>query len=415
MREITFSAQQAGLTEQDFSTLEQGVVLAHRRLHGNEPFTGWVEYPQTVSDALLDDIIQTAEKIRSQCTAFVVLGIGGSYLGAKACLSMLCSNFYNETAACKIYFGGHLLSGAYYRELLALLENEEVAVCVVSKSGRTMETSVGFSLFKELLTKKYGKKANERIYAITDASAGLLRAEALKEGYKSYDLDGNIGGRYSVLTPVGLLPAAVAGLPIREIFEGAKQAYAHCLRPYAENPCYQYAAARQLLAKKGKTLEVYEVYEPKLAYINEWLKQLFGESEGKEGKGLFPVSVQFSTDLHSLGQFLQEGSPLFFETLLSVAKPDSDITVTDPVFAPAGKSMFELNKMVEKGAFLAHKSAGTPQLVLTLPDMTAFTFGYLSYFFEKACGVSCYLAGVNPFDQPGVEAYKQNTRELLGQ
>lgn len=417
---IRFSYEYAGFTADELNALAPGAQQAASRLHsGAEPFTGWVEYPKNAA-GLLEKVVARAKTIRAQCTAFVVIGIGGSYLGAKACLSMLQSNFENELPngarkGPKIYFAGHLLSGAYYKELLALLENEEVALCVISKSGKTLEASVGFTLIKDLLIKKYGKEgAAARITAITDAESGLLRAETQREGYESFVLPEDIGGRYSVLTPVGMLPAAVAGLPVAEILAGALSAYNDTCAPFSENPCYQYAAARQLLAQKGKKMEVYEVYEPKLAFLNEWLKQLYGESEGKEGKGLFPASVQFTTDLHSLGQFLQEGTPLFFETLLSIDAPDADLTVTDPVFAPEGTSMFRLNKIVEESAFAAHVEAKTPSLVLSLPDMTPQTFGYLAYFFEKSCGVSCYMAGVNPFDQPGVEAYKKNTRALLG-
>lgn len=393
---------------------------------GKMDFTGWVDYPKEISPALIAKVKKTAEKIRSQCTAFVICGVGGSYLGAKAALSLLQSSFHNElvgsgSTPCaelgpKIYFAGHHLGSTYYEELLEVLEDQEVACCVISKSGKTMETSIAFTLIKNLLYRKYGEKAASRIYAVTDESTGLLRAEVHEKGYESFVLDEDIGGRYSVLTPVGLLPLAVAGIDIEEILAGARMELNFSRESnLLKNDCYQYAVVRHILGKKGKTVEAFASFEPKLQYFGEWLKQLFGESEGKEGKGIFPAYLQFSSDLHSMGQFLQEGNPIFFETFLKVAKPQRDSYIKDPLFAPEGRSLHEINCLVETAASSAHIEGGAPCIFINLPDLSPEGFGQMVYFFEKACAMTCLLAEVNPFDQPGVEKYKANIRKLMGQ
>jgi len=383
-----------------------------------DDFLGWADYPSRVASELLVDIKQTAAEIRSKCTAFVICGVGGSYLGAKAAISLLTSSFHNEAGqAPKLYFAGHHLGSSYYADLLAALQNEEICLCVISKSGKTMETSIAFTLLKKLLYEKYGEtEAAKRIYAVTDPVGGLLRKESDEKGYKTYELDGDIGGRYSVLTPVGLLPLAVAGLDIDKVLEGANAELSRFVGEDLLNiPCYQYAATRTLLRESGKSVEIYASFEPKLQYFCEWLKQLFGESEGKQHKGLFPASVQFSSDLHSLGQFLQDGSPIFFETFLQVQKPQQDLTIVDPLFAPEGRSLHEINCLVEQAASRAHIEGGAPCLMIEIPEISEFSFGQMVYFFERACAMACYLTGVNPFDQPGVEKYKANVRELLGQ
>lgn len=393
----------------------------HRKLQRKEDaYTGWMDWSLRVEDTLVQDILHTAEQIRKQCTALVVIGIGGSYLGAKACIELLQSPFYNEYYAEKlqrprIYFAGHHLSSIYYEELLDRLQRESVCVCVISKSGTTLEPSIVFDLFRNYLRERYGvAEAAKRIYAITDAQKGTLRAEADREGYKTFVVPDDIGGRYSVLTPVGLLPIAVAGIDIVSMLEGASLAAdAYDVEELVQNSCYQYALLRYFLQEQGKVIEIFEVYEGRLRYFTEWLKQLFGESECKDGKGIIPMSLQMSTDLHSMGQFLQDGRQIFFETVLTVAQIRKDISLEQ--YSSAGKvtSMHALNQIVEKSARNAHLENHTPNIRLTVQELSACSFGYMVYFFEKACAVSCYLTGVTPFDQPGVEAYKRNIKAAI--
>lgn len=393
----------------------------HRKLQRKEDaYTGWMDWSLRVEDTLVQDILHTAEQIRKQCTALVVIGIGGSYLGAKACIELLQSPFYNEYYAEKlqrprIYFAGHHLSSIYYEELMDRLQRESVCVCVISKSGTTLEPSIVFDLFRNYLRERYGvAEAAKRIYAITDAQKGTLRAEADREGYKTFVVPDDIGGRYSVLTPVGLLPIAVAGIDIVSMLEGASLAAdAYDVEEVAQNSCYQYALLRYFLQEQGKVIEIFEVYEGRLRYFTEWLKQLFGESECKDGKGIIPMSLQMSTDLHSMGQFLQDGRQIFFETVLTVAQIRKDVSLEQ--YSSAGKvtSMHALNQIVEESARNAHLENHTPNIRLTVQELSARSFGYMVYFFEKACAVSCYLTGVTPFDQPGVEAYKRNIKVAI--
>ncbi|MBQ2035674.1 MAG: glucose-6-phosphate isomerase, partial [Peptococcaceae bacterium] len=364
--------------------------------------------------------LDTAEEIRGKCTALVVIGIGGSYLGAKACIELLQSPFYNEHYAGKmnrprIYFAGHHLSAIYYEELLERLNDEEVCLCVISKSGTTLEPSIAFEILRSYVQNRYGMAdAAKRIYAITDAEKGTLRAEADDLGYKTFIVPDDIGGRYSVLTPVGLLPIAVAGIDIISMLEGAKEARkAYDNADISTNICYQYGLLRNLLQQDGKVIEIFEVYEGRLRYFTEWLKQLFGESECKNGKGIIPMSMQMSTDLHSMGQFLQDGRQIFFETVLTIEKIRKDVSLEHSAYAGIAKSMHQLNQIVEAGARKAHLANHTPNIRLTVSELSARSFGYMVYFFEKACAVSCYLTGVNPFDQPGVEAYKSNIKAAL--
>lgn len=405
----------------DWAQHQPVVEEIHRRLMTKEDaYTGWVDWPLRIEPALLQDILDTAEEIRQKCTARVVIGIGGSYLGAKACMELLQSPFYNEYYAAKqqrphIYFAGHHLSTIYYYELLERLAEEEVCLCVVSKSGTTLEPSIAFEMLRGYLRQRYGAaEAARRIYAITDAHKGALRAEADEQGYKTFAVPDDIGGRYSVLTPVGLLPIAVAGIDIVSMLEGAAMA----CREYnnadlSRNVCYQYGLLRYLMQQQGKVIEIFEVYEGRLRYFTEWLKQLFGESECKDGKGIIPMSLQMSTDLHSMGQFLQDGRQIFFETVLTVERIRKDVSLQDSQFAGKARTMHELNLIVEDSARKAHRKNNTPNIRLTVSDLSARSFGYMVYFFEKACAVSCYLTGVNPFDQPGVEDYKSNIKAAL--
>ena len=397
------------------------VTEIHEKLNNKtDAYTGWVDWPLRVEQSLLDDILATAEEIRGKCTALVVIGIGGSYLGAKACIELLQSPFYNEHYAGKlkrprIYFAGHHLSAIYYQELLERLHEEDVCLCVISKSGTTLEPSIAFEILRGYVRERYGMaEAAKRIYAITDASKGALREEADIQGYKTFVVPDDIGGRYSVLTPVGLLPIAVAGIDIISMLQGAAEACrAYNNANLADNICYQYGLLRNLLQNNGKIIEIFEVYEGRLRYFTEWLKQLFGESECKEGKGVIPMSLQMSTDLHSMGQFLQDGRQMFFETVLTIEHIPDDVPLAGSAYAGMAKSMHELNQIVEASARNAHLANNTPNIRLTVSELSARSFGYMVYFFEKACAVSCYLTGVNPFDQPGVEAYKSNIKAAL--
>jgi len=395
---------------QRIAALEGELLAAKKKLlSGKEPFTGWVSLPFSYDRQELSKIKTVAERIRKQCEVFIVIGIGGSYLGAQAAISALRS----EKGAPEIYFAGQNLSGTYHKELLARIQGKELCLCVISKSGTTTESSVAFSILKDALYKKYGREeAAKRIYAITDAEKGILREETNREGYVSFVVPDDIGGRYSVLTAVGLLPIAVAGIDVEAMLSGAEAAAAAAKKPESEAELL--AAARISLLRRGKAVEVFEYYEPKLQFFAEWLKQLFGESEGKDGKGIFPAALQFSTDLHSMGQFLQDGHQIFFETVLNILNPPEDLIVPESAGELlAGRSMNDINQAAVVGVMAAHEAAGVPIIKLEIPALTPHCFGQLVYFFETACALSGYLNGVNPFDQPGVESYKSEMRKVL--
>lgn len=377
---------------------------------GKEPFTGWVNLPFAYDKKELKEILAAAEKIRKQCEVLIVIGIGGSYLGAQAAISALKTG--NETAP-EIYFAGQNLSGTYHKELLEKIKGKELCLCVISKSGTTTESSVAFSILKDALYQKYGREeAAKRIYAITDAKKGILREETNREGYVSFVIPDDIGGRYSVLTAVGLLPIAAAGIDVPAMLKGAECAAEASKDEKAD--ASMLAATRVALLNSGKTIEIFEYYEPKLQYFAEWLKQLFGESEGKDGKGIFPAALQFSTDLHSMGQFLQDGNQIFFETVLNVLNPPEDLIVPESAGELlAGRSMNAINQAALEGVIAAHEATGVPIVKLEIPALTPHCFGQLVYFFETACALSGYLNGVNPFDQPGVESYKTEMRKVL--
>jgi glucose-6-phosphate isomerase len=407
------------------------VKLAHEQLHqgtgaGND-YLGWVSLPSQYDKEEFARIKQAAKKIQSDSDALVVIGIGGSYLGARAALEMLSHTFYNVLPkglrkTPEIYFVGNNISSTYVTHLLQLLEGKDISVNVISKSGTTTEPAIAFRIFRELLEKKYGKEeSRKRIYATTDKARGALKDLATAEGYESFVIPDDVGGRYSVLTAVGLLPIATAGIDIDEMMQGAADAEKEYSEPeLANNQCYQYAAVRNALYRKGKAIEILVNYEPSLHYVSEWWKQLYGESEGKDFKGIYPASVDFSADLHSMGQFIQEGTRNIFETVILVDKSSEEVVIgTDPANTDglnflAGKTMDFVNKKAFEGTMLAHTDGGVPNLILTLPNISAYTFGYMVYFFEKACAISGYLSGVNPFNQEGVEAYKKNMFALLG-
>lgn len=388
-------------------------------------FLGWVVLPGSITEEGLADIEATAAQLKSKnIDLLVVIGIGGSYLGAKAVIDALSSNFVQMKPEGDplVVFAGQNLSEEYLFELRELLKTKEYALVVISKSGTTTEPAIAFRLLKQDIEEKYGKReARERIVAITDQSRGALRKLADNEGYKSFVIPDDIGGRYSVLTPVGLLPIAVAGHDIRELVRGAAdmEIMSGSAIPFSENLAEQYAVIRNILYRKGLTVEILVNYNPKLHFFSEWWKQLYGESEGKENKGIFPAGVDFTSDLHSLGQYIQEGERKLFETVISVQTSGSpviipaDETNLDGLNYLAGKRVSEVNKMAELGTVLAHVDGGVPNLLIEIPRLNAYYLGQLIYFFEIACGLSGYMLGVNPFDQPGVEAYKKNMFALL--
>lgn len=419
------------ISQHEVDYMAGAVRAAHEDLHNGtgagSDYLGWIDLPVNYDKEEFARIKKAAAKIQSDSDALVVVGIGGSYLGARAAIEMLTHSFYNTLPKDKrktpeIYFVGNNISSTYTSHLLQLLEGKDISVNVISKSGTTTEPAIAFRIFRELLESKYGKEeARKRIYATTDKARGALKKLATEEGYESFVIPDDVGGRYSVLTAVGLLPIAVAGVDVDAMMQGAADARQEFSNPsLAENQAYQYAAVRNALYRKGKGTEILVNYEPSLHFVSEWWKQLFGESEGKDNKGIYPSSVDFSTDLHSMGQFIQEGSRNLFETVIQVAEVPHHITIgtdadnLDGLNFLSGKTMDFVNKKAFQGTMLAHSDGGVPNLIVNLPDMSPYTFGYMVYFFEKACGISGYLLGVNPFDQPGVEAYKKNMFALLG-
>ncbi len=417
--------------EHEITYLKDAVKTAHRTLHdksgaGND-FLGWIDLPVNYDKEEFNRIQKAAEKIQNDSDVLLVIGIGGSYLGARAAIEMLNHSFYNVLSKEKrktpqIIFLGNNISSTYMTDVMDLLQDKNFSINVISKSGTTTEPAIAFRIFKKLLQEKYGEEeARKRIYATTDKARGALKTLANEEGYESFVIPDDVGGRYSVLTAVGLLPIAVSGANIEDMMKGAAQARNDFGAEELENNlAYQYAAVRNILYNKGKTIEMLINYEPGLQYFSEWWKQLFGESEGKDQKGIFPSSANFSTDLHSLGQYIQEGRRDLFETVIKVSKPRHELKIDkeqndlDGLNYLAGQTVDFVNNKAFEGTLLAHTDGGVPNLVVEIPQMDEYTFGYLVYFFEKACAISGYLLGVNPFDQPGVEAYKVNMFALLG-
>jgi len=426
-----YSNALAFVGQHEIDYLAPQVKVAHEQLHNRtgagSDYLGWIDLPTAYDKEEFARIKKAAERIRSDSEVLVVIGIGGSYLGARAAIEMLSHSFFNilpkeKRGAPQIFFAGNNISSVYTKHLIDLIGDRDFSVNVISKSGTTTEPAIAFRIFKNLLEQKYGKEgARKRIYATTDKARGALKTVADAEGYETFVIPDDVGGRYSVLTAVGLLPIAVAGIDIDAMMRGAADASREYAEPdLSRNASYQYAAVRNALYRKGKTMEILVNYEPSLHYLSEWWKQLFGESEGKDHKGIYPASVDFSTDLHSLGQFIQEGTRNLFETVLQVESCAEEIVIgeesdnLDGLNFLAGKTMDFVNKKAFEGTLLAHTDGGVPNLVVTFPEISPYWFGYLVYFFEKACGVSGYLLGVNPFDQPGVEAYKKNMFALLG-
>ena len=428
---LDLSKTTAFLNDYEIEYMEEAVKAAHDKLHnksgaGND-FLGWIDLPVNYDKDEFERIKKAAEKIKSDSDALIVIGIGGSYLGARAAIEMLTNTFHNsldkdKRKSPKIFYVGNNISSTYMADLLEAVEGKDISVNVISKSGTTTEPAIAFRIFKDLLEKKYGKEeAKKRIYATTDKAKGALKTLADAEGYETFVVPDDVGGRFSVLTAVGLLPIAAAGIDIDEIMKGAADAREEYANPsLKENDAYKYAAVRNALYNKGKEIEILVNYEPALVYFNEWWKQLYGESEGKDNKGLFPAGVSFTTDLHSMGQYIQEGRRDLFETVINVETPKKKVVIEandenlDGLNFLAGKEMDYVNHKAFEGTLLAHNDGGVPNLVLNVPEISPYYFGQLVYFFEKACGISGYLLGINPFNQPGVEAYKKNMFALLG-
>lgn len=417
--------------EHEIEYMRDFVKVAHHSLHeqtgAGSDFLGWIDLPVDYDKEEFSRIQKAAEKIKGDSDVLLVIGIGGSYLGARAAIEMLQHSFYNALPKEKrntpqIIFVGNNISSTYMRDVMDLLEGKDFSVNVISKSGTTTEPAIAFRIFRKMLEEKYGaEEARKRIYATTDQARGALKTLANEEGYESFIIPDDVGGRYSVLTAVGLLPIAASGADIEAMMKGAADAREEFSESELENNlAYQYAAVRNILLNKGKSIEMLINYEPGLQYFSEWWKQLFGESEGKDQKGIFPASANFSTDLHSLGQYVQEGRRDLFETIIKVENPRHELTIEktendlDGLNYLAGKTIDFVNNKAFEGTLLAHTDGGVPNLIVSIPKLDEYTFGYLVYFFEKACAMSGYLLGVNPFDQPGVEAYKVNMFALLG-
>ena len=397
-------------------------ILAEKSGAGND-FLGWTTLPTDYDKAEFERIKAAAAKIRANSEVLVVIGIGGSYLGARAAIELMKSSMYNNLKkdTPEIYFAGNNISPAYLNDIISLCEGRDFSVNVISKSGTTTEPALAFRVFREMVEKKYGKEgAKDRIFCTTDKARGTLKQLADTEGYETFVIPDDVGGRFSVLTAVGLLPIAVSGCDIDAVMAGAKQAQDELTAGFDSNDCYKYAAIRNILYSKNKSVEMLVSYDPSFTMMAEWWKQLFGESEGKDQRGIFPSSATFSTDLHSLGQYIQDGSRIMFETVIDIKKPKKDFFLEndaenlDGLNFLTNQNMSVVNRKAFEGTILAHTEGGVPNIVLELEDTSEKSFGYMVYFFEKACAVSGYMLGVNPFDQPGVESYKKNMFALLG-
>ncbi|WP_346879425.1 glucose-6-phosphate isomerase [Clostridium sp. UBA3061] len=422
---------QEAVNESHINNLKPMITAAHNTLHnrsgaGNE-FLGWLDLPNNYDKAEFERVKVAAKRIQENSKVLIVIGIGGSYLGARAVIEAMTGPFFNSMDEDKrkvpaVYFAGNNISSTYLSQLIQLIDGKDFAINVISKSGTTTEPAIAFRIFKEILEKKYGKEeAENRIYITTDKAKGALKKLADTEGYETFIIPDDIGGRFSVLTPVGLLPIAVAGINIDELLQGARNGRENFSNEDVHiNICYKYAAARHLLYERGKTTEILVNYEPCLQYFGEWFKQLYGESQGKDGKGIFPASVNFSTDLHSMGQYIQDGMRNIFETIINVEEPQINLSIkedeenVDGLNFLAGKTIDFVNKRAMEGTVLAHVEGGVPNIVINMKAVNPEALGELIYFFEKSCAIGGYLLGINPFDQEGVEAYKKNMFALLG-
>ncbi|MDO5558274.1 MAG: glucose-6-phosphate isomerase [Oscillospiraceae bacterium] len=415
------------VNQDELTGIKEQVNTAVNMLHsknglGND-FLGWLDLPENYDKEEFARIKSAAQKIKANSDVLIVIGIGGSYLGARAAIEFLKSPFYNNMKkdTPDIYFVGNNISPSYLNQVISLCEGKDFSVNVISKSGTTTEPALAFRVFRAMVEKKYGKEgAKERIFCTTDKAKGTLKELADTEGYETFVVPDDVGGRFSVLTAVGLLPIAAAGCDIDELMKGARKAQDDYCADFDTNDCYKYAALRNILNRKGKSVEMLVSYDPSFTMMSEWYKQLFGESEGKDNKGIFPSAGTFSTDLHSMGQFIQDGSRVMFETVVDIKKPQQDFFLEDDAENLDGlnfltnQNMSVVNRKAFEGTILAHSEGGVPNIIIELEDTTEFSLGYLIYFFEKACAVSGYVLGVNPFNQPGVESYKKNMFALLG-
>ena len=432
-KEVTFDYSKTSgfISTEEIQNMKAAVmgakeVLVSKSGAGND-FLGWIDLPVDYDKEEFARIKKAAAKIQGDSDVLLVIGIGGSYLGARAAIEFLTHSFYNvldkeERKAPEIYFVGNSISSKYIKDLQDVLKGKDFSINIISKSGTTTEPAIAFRVFKEMLIEKYGRdEANKRIYATTDKVRGALKNLANQEGYESFVVPDDVGGRFSVLTAVGLLPIAVSGADIDQLMEGAAYGRTKALdTPYEENPALLYATIRNILLRKGKNVEIVANYEPSLHYVSEWWKQLYGESEGKDQKGIFPAAVDLTTDLHSMGQFIQDGARIMFETVINVEESQAEVVLkeeevdTDGMNYLAGKNVDFVNKSAMNGTMLAHTDGQVPNLKVNIPEQNAYYLGQLFYFFEFACGISGYLLGVNPFNQPGVESYKKNMFALLG-
>ena len=433
LKTVTFDYSKASgfVSAEEVANFKSTVMSARETLLGRtgagNDFLGWIDLPVDYDKEEFARIKDAAKKIQGDSDVLLVIGIGGSYLGARAAIEFLTHSFYNVLGKDKrktpeVYFLGNSISSKYLHDLKDVLEGKDFSINIISKSGTTTEPAIAFRVFKEMLIEKYGREeANRRIYATTDKARGALKSLATEEGYESFVVPDDVGGRFSVLTAVGLLPIAAAGLDIDKLMEGAASGRKKALEtPYESNDAMLYAAVRNILHRKGKAVEIVANYEPSMHYVSEWWKQLYGESEGKDQRGIFPAAVDLTTDLHSMGQFIQDGSRVMFETVMNIEESPAEILLnkedvdTDGMNYLAGRSVDFVNKSAMNGTILAHTDGNVPNLMVTIPEQNAFYLGELFYFFEFACGLSGYILGVNPFNQPGVESYKKNMFALLG-
>lgn len=431
MNNIFLDYSNSMVSELEIDNIKEQVFKVHDILHNKlglgKEFLGWLDYPVEFNKDEFERIKKASEKIKNDSQVLVVIGIGGSYLGARAAIEALSHSFYNLLPYSKrktpeIYFVGNNISSKYLVDFLDIIDGKNISINVISKSGTTTEPAIAFRVLKDYMEKRYGKEeAAKRIYVTTDKEKGALKKLAEDEGYETFIIPDNIGGRFSILTPVGLLPISAAGIDIDLLMEGARSAREeYNLKNLEKNHCYMYATLRNIFYRNGKSIEILANYEPSMHYTAEWWKQLYGESEGKDGKGIFPASVEFSTDLHSLGQYIQDGRRILFETTINIENTAQEIKITrdyldlDGLNYLAGETMHYINKKAFEGTVLAHVDGGVPNLIINVPKINEYYYGKLIYFFQKACAISGYLLEVNPFDQPGVEAYKKNMFALLG-
>jgi len=425
MKDIVLDLKGSLITEDEMKNIESEIMAAHELLLDKKgissDMTGWIDYAGSMDADEYEEIKKSAEYIKNNCEAFILLGIGGSYLGARAAVEAIRGDFHNELSSPKIYYAGQNLSGAYLKKLAEVVKNKEICVIVISKSGTTLETAVSFRIIRELMEEKYKQEAKNRIFAVTDKEKGALKRLSDLNGYKTFVIPDDIGGRYSVITPVGLLPMAAANLNTDEFIKGLMSgAEDYKKRNFDENICCLYAAARNILNRRGKEAEILVNYEPSCISIAEWWKQLFGESEGKEGKGIFPASLNFTTALHSMGQFVQEGRKIIFETTVLIENSSDDMAVPfddndfDSLNYISGRNLSYINRNAFEGTFMAHNEGEVPGIVIKVPEMNEFYLGKLFYFFMMTCGISGYTNNIDPFTQPGVENYKKNMFRLLG-